>query len=284
MAAVFAAFPATLPGRDAAHAGAQPVYDHNALDNLAEGDPHTQYLPVDGSREMTGELRLFGNPTGGLSAVPKQYVDTRPAADAATVGGFAPYTTVHANGVAVRRADGTISGTGSGTVTAVSVNAANGFTGMVANSATAPVITLNTTPHGMLFSNGTGISAASAGLDYMKPGVGAPGQYWSVLKGYTSAGSSPSITVDFSLANCHRVTLSHTGTASISLANGRPGGRYLVELRQDATGGHAVDLGISGVKWPGGTTPVQTTTAGRADIMTLFNNGSGYYGSYLTDY
>ena len=35
--------------------------DHNDLKNLTAGDPHTQYLPADGSRPMTGHLAMGSN-------------------------------------------------------------------------------------------------------------------------------------------------------------------------------------------------------------------------------
>ncbi|MFM0141724.1 hypothetical protein [Paraburkholderia sp. RL18-085-BIA-A] len=47
-----------------------------------------------------------------------------------------------------------------GTVTSVSVNPANGFSGMVANPTTTPSITLGTSVTGILFGSGLGISAA----------------------------------------------------------------------------------------------------------------------------
>jgi hypothetical protein len=68
-------------------------------------------------------------------------------------------------------ADGT-----SGTVSTVSVVSANGFTGTVANATTTPAITLTTSITGVLKGNGTAISAASAGTDYVAPGgaLGTP--------------------------------------------------------------------------------------------------------------
>lgn len=67
-------------------------------------------------------------------------------------------------------------GGGSGTVTDVSVVSANGFAGSVANSTTTPAITLVTTVTGVLKGNGTAISAAVAGTDYVAPGgaLGTP--------------------------------------------------------------------------------------------------------------
>lgn len=58
-----------------------------------------------------------------------------------------------------------------GTVTSVSVVSANGFAGTVANASTTPAITISTTISGILKGNGTAISAASAGTDYVAPGA-----------------------------------------------------------------------------------------------------------------
>jgi hypothetical protein len=60
-------------------------------------------------------------------------------------------------------------GGGSGTVTSVSVVSANGFAGSVATATTTPAITLSTTITGILKGNGTAISAATAGTDYLTP-------------------------------------------------------------------------------------------------------------------
>ena len=59
------------------------------------------------------------------------------------------------------------SGGGSGTVTTVSVVSANGFAGTVATATTTPAITLSTTITGLLKGDGTSISAATAGTDYL---------------------------------------------------------------------------------------------------------------------
>lgn len=65
-------------------------------------------------------------------------------------------------------------GGGSGTVTSVSVVTTNGFAGSVATATTTPAITISTTITGLLKGNGTAISAAVAGTDYLAPnGSGA---------------------------------------------------------------------------------------------------------------
>ena len=56
----------------------------------------------------------------------------------------------------------------SGTVTAVSVASTNGFTGTSSGGAT-PALTLQTSISGVLKGNGTAISAATAGTDYVTP-------------------------------------------------------------------------------------------------------------------
>src|SRR5690348_9352695 len=63
-----------------------------------------------------------------------------------------------------------------GTVTTLSVTSANGLAGTVANPTTTPAITLSTSVTGVLKGNGTAISAAAAGADYVAPGgaLGTP--------------------------------------------------------------------------------------------------------------
>ena len=65
---------------------------------------------------------------------------------------------------------------GSGTVTSVSVVSANGLAGTVANATSTPAITLSTSITGVLKGDGTALSAATAGTDYVAPGgaLGTP--------------------------------------------------------------------------------------------------------------
>jgi hypothetical protein len=56
-----------------------------------------------------------------------------------------------------------------GTVTSASVVSANGFAGTVATATTTPAITLSTSITGVVKGNGTAISAATAGTDYVEP-------------------------------------------------------------------------------------------------------------------
>lgn len=56
-----------------------------------------------------------------------------------------------------------------GTVTTASVVSANGFAGTVATATSTPAITLTTSITGVLKGNGSALSAATAGTDYVTP-------------------------------------------------------------------------------------------------------------------
>ena len=78
---------------------------------------------------------------------------------------------------------------GTGTVTNLSVVSANGLAGTVTNPTTTPAITLSTPVTGILKGNGTAISAATAGTDYLLPSGNGSG-----LTGITQSqvsGSAP---------------------------------------------------------------------------------------------
>jgi hypothetical protein len=78
----------------------------------------------------------------------------------------------------------------SGTVTSVSVATANGFAGTVATGTTTPAITITTSVTGLLKGNGTTISAATAGVDYLAT---LPTATTSILGGVKVDGTSISI-------------------------------------------------------------------------------------------
>jgi hypothetical protein len=85
------------------------------------------------------------------------------------------------------------SGGGSGTVTTVSVVSANGFAGTVVNAGTTPAITMQTSITGMLKGNGTAMSAAVAGTDFMAPS--------DFVTRETPTGTVNGVNATFTLAN-----------------------------------------------------------------------------------
>lgn len=103
---------------------------------------------------------------------------------------------------------GTLTATGSGgTVTAVSVVSANGFAGSSSGGAT-PALTLSTTITGLLKGNGTAISAATAGTDYVT--VSSTNTFTN--KTFDTAGAGNSFSINGTAATAN------TGTGAVARA------------------------------------------------------------------
>ncbi len=119
---------------------------------------------------------------------------------------------------------------GAGTVISVAVATANGFAGTVVSPTLSPIITLSTTVSGLLKGNGTELSAATAGIDYVEPGA------------YTASG--------LTLASARllgRITASVGAAEEISVGNGLTlSGSSLVNAAPDQvvalTGGTAISV------------------------------------------
>jgi len=134
------------------------------------------------------------------------------------------------------------SSAGTGSVTSTSVVTANGFAGTVATATTTPAITLTTSVTGVLKGNGTAISAATAGTDYVAP---------SGALGTPSSGTLSSCTVD--------------GTNPVGFRN--------VPISSNSTNTLVVgDVGKVLSVTAGQTVPNSTFAAG--DVVVIFNNSS----------
>jgi len=92
-------------------------------------------------------------------------------------------------------------GAGSGTVSSVSVVSANGFAGTVATATTTPAITLSTTVSGIILGNGTSISSATPGTDYVIPSGSITGNAATVTTNANLTGVVTSIGNATSIAN-----------------------------------------------------------------------------------
>jgi hypothetical protein len=134
------------------------------------------------------------------------------------------------------------SSAGTGSVTSTSVVTANGFAGTVATATTTPAITLTTSVTGVLKGNGTAISAATAGTDYVAP---------SGALGTPSSGTLSNCTVD--------------GTNPVGFRN--------VPISSNATNTLVVgDVGKVLSVTAGQTVPNSTFAPG--DVVVIFNNSS----------
>jgi hypothetical protein len=165
----------------------------------------------------------------------------------------------------------TAAGTG-GTVTTVSVVSANGFAGTVATPGSTPAITLTTSLAGLLKGNGTAMSAATAGTDYVAPGgaLGTP-----------SSGN---------LASCTFPTLNQNTTGSAAkwttprnLAGNSVDGSANVAFANPFIVQGTADAGLSAAQFLGALATgivKNTTTTG---VLSIAVAGTDYYAPGSTD-
>lgn len=197
-----------------------------------------------------------------------------------TVLGYTPAnaaTTITINGVSYdlsANRSWTISGgSGSGTVTTISIVSANGFAGTVADASTTPAITLTTTITGLLKGNGTAISAAVAGTDYQVPisltttgnsGAATFSSNTLNIPNYTLAGlgGQPSSTNLTSLAALSYVSMSFVKMTAA--------GTFSLDTNTYLTGNQNITL--SGDLSGSGTTSISATIANQAVTYAKIQN------------
>jgi hypothetical protein len=147
-----------------------------------------------------------------------------------------------------------------GTVTAVSVTSANGFTGTSSGGAT-PALTLTTSINGVLKGNGTAISAATAGTDYAA--ITTASTWTASQRGTVTTDNDGSF--DMSVTNNFKCT--PTATFALTFTNITAGQSGYVLLVN--TGGYAVTAAA--------TTKVNTS------FLTTTSTAGTYLLSYFTD-
>lgn len=128
-------------------------------------------------------------------------------------------------------------------------------------SATNGLIVVNTTNNAIAYNDGTN---------------------WGYLSGalQTIAGSGGTVNIPYGSGNIADITLTASTTFTFG---GHVVGTYIIKLTQGGSGGYTVTWPAS-VKWSGGTAPTLTTTVGKTDIVTLFHDGTNFYGTYSLNY
>jgi hypothetical protein len=92
---------------------------------------------------------------------------------------------------------------------------------------------------------------------------------------FDNGNSGAALTVDFSRGAAQKITL--TANCTLTLTSASKGSAYVLNLVQDGTGGRTVTWPAS-VKWPGGTGPT-LSAANKADLVTLYYNGTNFLGN-----
>jgi hypothetical protein len=137
-------------------------------------------------------------------------------------------------------------GGGSGTVTSASVVTANGLAGTVANPTTTPAVTLSTTVTGVLKGNGTAISAAAAGTDYLAPN-GSGAALTGVVTSVTAADTSVVVGGTSAAPTVRTSTLDVIASDHPAAANWSNAGFKISSLGAATAGTDAAQLGQVGV-------------------------------------
>ena len=167
-----------------------------------------------------------------------------------------------------------VSFAGGGTVTTMSVVTANGFAGTVDNPTSTPAVTLTTTITGIIKGNGTAISAASAGTDYLAPPSGT-----AILKANSGGALANAVAgTDYAPA---------TSGSAILYGNGS-GGFYNVTIGSgltfstgtlSASGGSGT---VTSVSFTGGIISVANPTTTPAFTVAGTSGGIPYFSSAST--
>jgi hypothetical protein len=108
------------------------------------------------------------------------------------------------------------------------------------------------------------------------------GTNWGYLNGaaQTIAGSGGTVNIPFASGNIVNLTLTASTTLTFS---GHVVGVYILKVIQGGSGSYTLTYPAS-VKWSGGTAPTLTTTVGKTDIITLFHDGTNFFGTYSLNY
>ena len=128
-------------------------------------------------------------------------------------------------------------------------------------TATKGLIVVNTTNNGVAYNDGTN---------------------WGYLSGATQtvSGAGGTVNIGFPAGNIANITLTANTTFTYS---GHVAGTYILKITQGGTGSYTVTWPGT-LLWSGGTAPTLTTTVGKTDIITIFHDGTNFYGTYSLNY
>lgn len=100
---------------------------------------------------------------------------------------------------------------------------------------------------------------------------------------YYAARYAASVSINWNNGNTQAITLANDGN-TLTMSNPVAGARYLLEIKQPASGSAGTITWPANVKWSGGAEPTLTATNGRTDIVALYYNGTNYAASAALDF
>lgn len=250
-----------------------------SLLGLQIGSSYSGLLKTSDNLVLSGSLRTVTDGQGNDSALQVstagvKSTGTLDVVGAATVGGTMGITGATTVG-------GTLGVTGATTLGAAALGGTvtgAGIAAYLTAALTAPGPIGSVTPSTGAFttlSATTPVPLASGGTSAATPVLARA----ALNKGETAITDAATIATDASLGNVFTVTLGGNRTLGAP-TNLAAGATYIWRFTQDGTGSRT--LAYNAVfKFPGGTAPVLTTTAGGVDIISGVSNGTNLYCSFL---
>lgn len=105
----------------------------------------------------------------------------------------------------------------------------------------------------------------------------ASGTY-NTIQTYTPSAAGTA-TLDLSKGNIHHITMP-AGNITIALSNGTAGQCFIIRILQDGTGSRTVTW-FTTIRWTGGSAPLLTTTASKADSFGFEVTGTNTYDGFV---
>lgn len=135
-------------------------------------------------------------------------------------------------------------------------------------------------------SSGTNTFGGSGNFTVSTSGtVSVTGNTLTSTRGFASAefaGGNATGSVNINFASGQNQIFTLTGNTTFTFLNPTNGATYKIRLVQGGSGSYTVSWPV--IKWAGGAAPTLSTIVGREDIITLYYNGTSYYGQATTDF
>lgn len=90
-------------------------------------------------------------------------------------------------------------------------------------------------------------------------------------------------TIDLTSGTVQTATLTASTLCTFTMPTVSAGAAFMLFLKQATSTGLGT-AAFTSVKWPGGTAPTITPTAGQMDILNFISDGTNWYGSFVQGY